>query len=100
VAAATRRCGSTRRRSSARCYRLIRRKDAQHRFKDGRGWSKDRGYGLVRDTLKALRTAFGSAWGDNKNHMVTRDVTIEAMLRLCGDVAAQIDATSCRARTS
>jgi DGQHR domain-containing protein len=74
-------------------YRLIRRKDAQHRFKDGRGWNKDRGYGLIRDTLKALRTVFGSAWGDNKNHMVTRDVTIEGMLRLCGDVAARIDAT-------
>ncbi|MBL8751005.1 MAG: hypothetical protein JNK78_17730, partial [Planctomycetes bacterium] len=74
-------------------YRLIRRKDAQHRFKDGRGWNKDRGYGLVRDTLKALRTAFGTAWGDNKNHMVTRDVTIGAMLRMCGDVAARIDAT-------
>jgi DGQHR domain-containing protein len=74
-------------------YRLIRRKDAQHRFKDGRGWSKDRGYGLVRDTLKALGKAFGAAWGDNKNYMVTRDVTIGAMLRLCGDVAAKIDAT-------
>jgi DGQHR domain-containing protein len=72
--------------------RLIGRKDAQHRFKDGRGWSKDRGYGLIRDVLKALRTTFGAAWGDNKNFMVTRDVAIEAMLRLCGDVAARIDA--------
>jgi len=74
-------------------YRLIRRRDAQHRFKDGRGWSKERGYGLVRDTLKALAKSFGDTWGDNKNHMVTRDVTIGAMLRLCGDVAARIDAT-------
>jgi len=74
-------------------YRLIRRKDAQHRFKDGRGWSKERGYGLVRDTLKALAKAFGNAWGDNKNFMVTRDVTIGGMLRVCGDVAARIDAT-------
>lgn len=74
-------------------YRLIRRKDAQHRFKDGRGWNKERGYGLVRDVLKALRSVFGSAWGDNKNYMVTRDVTIEGMLRLAGDVAAAIDAT-------
>lgn len=73
--------------------RLIVRKDAQHRFKDGRGWSKERGYGLIRDTLKALRTAFGNAWGDNKSYMVTRDVTIEAMLRLSGDVAARMDAT-------
>jgi hypothetical protein len=47
----------------------------------------------VRDTLKALRTAFGEAWSDNKNHMVTRDVTIGAMLRFSGDVAAKIDAT-------
>jgi hypothetical protein len=74
-------------------YRLIRRRDAQHRFKDGRGWSKERGYGLVRDTLKALAKSFADTWGDNKNHMVTRDVTIGAMLRLCGDVAARIDAT-------
>ncbi|MGE3173663.1 MAG: DGQHR domain-containing protein [Planctomycetota bacterium] len=74
-------------------FRLIRRKDAAHRFKDGRGWNKERGYGLVRDVLKACRAGFGDAWGDNKNHMVTRDVTIEAMLRLCGDVAAKIDAT-------
>jgi len=74
-------------------YRLIRRRDAVHRFKDGRGWSKERGYGLIRDTLKALRTWFGAAWGDNKNYFVTRDVTIEAMLRFCGDVAAKIDTT-------
>jgi DGQHR domain-containing protein len=73
--------------------RLLGRKDAVHRFKDGRGWSKDRGYGLIRDTLKALRSSFGDAWGDNKNFMVTRDVTIEAMLRLAGDVAARMDAT-------
>ncbi|MBL9076439.1 MAG: hypothetical protein JNL08_02980, partial [Planctomycetes bacterium] len=74
-------------------YRLIRRKDSQHRFKDGRGWSKERGYGFTRDVLKALRTSFGAAWGDNKNYFVTRDVTIEAMLRLCGDAAAKLDAT-------
>jgi DGQHR domain-containing protein len=74
-------------------YRLLKRKDAVHRFKDGRGWSKDRGYGLLRDVLKACRSGFGVAWGDNKKFMVTRDVTIEAMLRLCGDVAAKTDAT-------
>lgn len=73
-------------------YKLIKRKDAAHRFKDGRGWNKDRGYGLVRDVLKALKSAFGPAWGDNKKYMVTRDVSVEAMVRLCGDVAAKIDA--------
>lgn len=74
-------------------HRLVKRKDARHRFRDGRGWSKDRGYGLVRDTLKAIRSAFGDAWGDNKNYFVTRDVTIGAMLRLCGDLAAKVDST-------
>jgi DGQHR domain-containing protein len=74
-------------------HKLIKRRDAQHRFKDGRGWSKDRGYGFVRDVLKACKAGFGAAWGDNKNHMISRDVTIEAMLRLVGDAAAKIDAT-------
>jgi DGQHR domain-containing protein len=73
--------------------KLIKRREAVHRFKDGRGWNKERGYGLMRDVLKACRSAFGAAWGDNKKYMVTRDVTIEAMLRLCGDVAAKTDAT-------
>lgn len=73
--------------------RLVKRKDAVHRFQDGRGWNKDRGYGFVRDVLKACRSAFGDAWGDNKNYMVTRDVTIEAMIRLSGDFAAKVDAT-------
>jgi DGQHR domain-containing protein len=74
-------------------HKLIKRRDAQHRFKDGRGWNKDRGYGFVRDVLKGCKAGFGAAWGDNKNHMISRDVTIEAMLRLVGDAAAKIDAT-------
>jgi len=74
-------------------HKLIKRRDAQHRFKDGRGWNKDRGYGFVRDVLKGCKSGFGAAWGDNKNHMISRDVTIEAMLRLVGDAAAKIDAT-------
>lgn len=73
--------------------KLIKRKDAQHRFKDGRGWSRERGHGLLRDVLKACKTGFGEAWGDNRRYMITRDVTIEAMVRLCGDVAAKTDAT-------
>ncbi|GDY03485.1 hypothetical protein LBMAG49_28140 [Planctomycetota bacterium] len=74
-------------------HKLIRRRDANHRFKDGRGFNKDRGYGFIRDVLKACKAAFGSAWGDNKDYMVTRDVTIQALLRLVGDAAAKIDAT-------
>ncbi len=74
-------------------HRMVRRKEVQHRLRDGRGWNTDRGYGFLRDCLRALRTAFGAAWGDNKNHMVTRDVTIGAMLRFSGDAAARMDPT-------
>ncbi|MEM7205709.1 MAG: DGQHR domain-containing protein [Planctomycetota bacterium] len=71
--------------------RLIKRKGSQHRFRDGRGWAKDRAYGFLRDVLKAGRVAFGDAWGDNKQYMVTRDVTIKALIRLAGDVAVKVD---------
>ena len=72
-------------------HKLIRRRDASHRFKDGRGYSKERGYGFIRDVLKGCKAAFGAAWGDNKDYMVTRDVTIQAMLRLVGDAAAKVE---------
>ena len=74
-------------------HKLIRRRDASHRFKDRRGFSKERGYGFIRDVLKGCKAAFGAAWGDNKDYMVTRDVTIQAMLRLVGDAAAKVDVT-------
>jgi DGQHR domain-containing protein len=74
-------------------FKLIKRRDAAHRFKDGRGWSKERGYGLIRDVLKASRGGFGDAWGDNKNYMISRDSSLEALIRLCGDVAAKVDST-------
>jgi hypothetical protein len=57
-------------------------------FRDNRGWNRERGYGLLRDVLKGARAAFGEAWGDNKRYMVTRDVTLKAIVRLAGDLAA------------
>lgn len=72
-------------------YRLIRRKTVERRFRDGRGWSLDKGYGFLRDVFKAARGAFGEAWGDNKRYMVTRDVAIKALVRVAGDVAAKVD---------
>jgi hypothetical protein len=50
--------------------------------------SRDRGYGFLRDVLRAARAAFGEAWGDNRRFMVTRDVTLKALVRLAADVAA------------
>lgn len=68
-------------------YRLVKRKEMRPFFKDGRGYSRDRGYAYLRDVLKAAKTVFGEAWGDNKRFMVTRDVTIKSLLRVAGDMA-------------
>jgi len=73
-------------------YRIIKRAEARHRFRDGRGWNVTRGYGFMRDVFKSARSAFGAAWGDNKRYMVTRDVTIEALVRVAGDAAAKVNA--------
>jgi len=69
-------------------HRFVIRKEADRWVSDGRGLSRDRGYGFLRDVLRAARTAFGEAWGDNKRYMVTRDVTLKALVRLATDVAA------------
>jgi DGQHR domain-containing protein len=69
-------------------HRLVSRPEAERWITDGRGRSEQRGYGLLRDVLRAARTVFGEAWGDNKRFMVTRDVTLKALLRLASDVAA------------
>jgi DGQHR domain-containing protein len=45
-------------------------------------------YALVRDFLKAAQRAWGEAWG-NPKYMVTRPVTLKAMLRVAADVARE-----------
>lgn len=45
-------------------------------------------YGLVRDFLKAAAQVWGDAWG-NTDYMVTKPVTLKAMMRVCADLAAQ-----------
>jgi DGQHR domain-containing protein len=45
----------------------------------------ERYYERVRDFLKAAEKAWGEAWG-NPSYMVTRPVTIKAMLRVCFDL--------------
>jgi DGQHR domain-containing protein len=45
-------------------------------------------YGLVRDFLKAAEHAWGDAWG-HPNSMVTKPVTLKAMVRVCADLASQ-----------
>jgi DGQHR domain-containing protein len=50
----------------------------------------ERFYDVVRDFLKAAEKVWGGAWG-NAGFMVTRPVTIKAMLRVCADLA-RVDA--------
>jgi DGQHR domain-containing protein len=45
-------------------------------------------YGMVRDFLKASAHVWGEAWG-NSDYMITKPVTLKAMLRVCADLAAQ-----------
>ncbi|MGH8704540.1 MAG: DGQHR domain-containing protein [Burkholderiales bacterium] len=55
------------------------------------GSSKEvpRYYGMVRDFFKAARTAFGDAvWGQD-DYMVTKPVTIKALIRVCADIAKE-----------
>ncbi|HLH52475.1 MAG TPA: DGQHR domain-containing protein [Verrucomicrobiae bacterium] len=50
--------------------------------------SAARYYAMVRDFLKACAEVWGEAWG-NSDYMVTKPVTLKAMLRVCADLAAQ-----------
>ena len=45
-------------------------------------------YGMVRDFLKAAAQAWEEAWG-NPDYMVTKPVTLKAMIRVCADLSAQ-----------
>ena len=55
------------------------------------GSSKEvpRYYAVVRDFLKAARTVFGDATWGKDGYMVTRPVTIKAMIRVCADLARE-----------
>jgi DGQHR domain-containing protein len=43
-------------------------------------------YEIVRDFLKAAEKVWGDAWGSG-SYMITRPVTLKAMLRVCADLA-------------
>src|SRR5213594_1386701 len=48
----------------------------------------ERYYAIVRDFLKAASYVWGDAWG-NASHMVTRAVTLKALVRVCADLSAR-----------
>ena len=53
-------------------------------------------YEQVRDFLKAASTAWGEGWGSN-TAMITKPVTLKAMLRVCADLAT-VDAEPAEGR--
>ena len=48
----------------------------------------DRHYRVLRDFLKAAQRVWGEAWG-HAQYMVTKPVTLKAMIRVCADLAAK-----------
>lgn len=46
----------------------------------------ERYYGIIRDFLKAAQKVWGDAWGHDA-YMVTKPVTLKAMIRVCVDLA-------------
>jgi DGQHR domain-containing protein len=50
----------------------------------------DRYYAIVRDFLKASQKVWTTSWG-HPNYMVTKPVTLKAMIRVCADLA-RVDA--------
>lgn len=59
-------------------------------IKKSSSWQRqaERYYEMARDFLRAAEKAWGDAWG-HQSFMITRPVTIKAMLRVCADLAAQ-----------
>lgn len=45
-------------------------------------------YGQARDFLKAAELVWGDSWG-NPSYMITKPVTLKAMLRVCADLATE-----------
>ncbi|MGH7466876.1 MAG: DGQHR domain-containing protein [Longimicrobiales bacterium] len=59
--------------------------DQDWRTIERRGYRADRYYAVVRDFFKAAERVWGEAWG-TPNYMVTKPVTIKAMVRVCADL--------------
>jgi hypothetical protein len=56
--------------------------------KKATGREAEKYYERVRDFFKAAEKAWGDAWG-NPNAMVTKPVTLKAMLRVCADLSRE-----------
>ena len=72
-------------------HRWVRGKWRSIQLAGGSSREVPRYYGMVRDFFKAAKNVFGDAvWGSD-GFMVTRPVTIKAMIRVCADLAREDD---------
>lgn len=53
-----------------------------------RNYNAERYYKIMRDFFRAASNVWEETWNDN-DYMVTKPVTIKAMIRVCGDLAKQ-----------
>ena len=69
-------------------HRWVRGKWRSIQLAGGSSREVPRYYGMVRDFFKVARTVFGEAWGKD-GYMVTKPVTIKAMIRVCSDLSRE-----------
>jgi len=70
-------------------HRWVRGKWRSIQLAGGSAKEVPRYYGMVRDFLKAARAAFGDAVWGQEGYMVTKPVTIKALIRVCADLARE-----------
>jgi DGQHR domain-containing protein len=70
-------------------HRWVRGKWRSIQLAGGSAKEVPRYYAIVRDFLKAARAAFGDAVWGNDGYMVTKPVTIKALIRVCADLAKE-----------
>jgi DGQHR domain-containing protein len=72
-------------------HRWVRSKWRSIQLAGGSSKEVPRYYGLVRDFFKAAKNVFGDAVWAKDGYMVTKPVTIKAMIRVCSDLAREDD---------
>jgi len=72
-------------------HRWVRTKWRSIQLAGGSSKEVPRYYGMVRDFFKAAKNVFGDGVWNKEGYMVTKPVTIKAMIRVCSDLAREDD---------
>src|SRR5881628_1753891 len=70
------------------CHRWVKQSWTQIEAEGADKRGAERYYGVARDFLKAAAQVWREAWG-HEGYMITKPVTLKAMIRVCADLAAQ-----------